>query len=45
MHYLVIHCLHCSFDATKNKLDYYSGKNCMKNLSGFKRTCNKNNQL
>ena len=21
---------HCSFDATKNKLDYYSGKNCMK---------------
>ena len=19
---------HCSFDATKNKLDYYSGKNC-----------------
>ena len=23
---------HCSFDTTKNKLDYYSGKNCMKNL-------------
>ena len=23
---------HCSFDTTKNKLDYYRGKNCMKNL-------------
>ena len=23
---------HCSFDRTKNKLDYYSGKNCMKNF-------------
>ena len=23
---------HCSFDATKNKLDYYGGKNCMKNV-------------
>ena len=23
---------HCSFDATKNKLDYYRGKNCMKNF-------------
>ena len=23
---------HCSFDATKNKLDYYTGKNCMKNI-------------
>ena len=22
---------HCSFDTTKNKLDYYRGKNCMKN--------------
>ena len=22
----------CSFDATKNKLDYYRGKNCMKNF-------------
>ena len=22
---------HCSFDATKNKFDYYRGKNCMKN--------------
>ena len=37
---------HCSFDTTKNKLDYYRGKNCLeKRLSGFKRTCNKNNQL
>ena len=24
---------HCSFDATKNSLDYYRGKNCMKNFS------------
>ena len=23
---------HCSFDATQNKLDYYRGKNCMKNF-------------
>ena len=23
---------HCSFDATKNKLDYYRGKNCMNNF-------------
>ena len=23
----------CSFDATNNKLDYYRGKNCMKNFS------------
>ena len=23
---------HCSFDATKNKLEYYRGKNCMKNF-------------
>ena len=23
---------HCSFDATKNKFDYYRGKNCMKNF-------------
>ena len=23
---------HCSFDATKNKLDYYRRKNCMKNI-------------
>ena len=22
----------CSFDATKNKLDYYRSKNCMKNV-------------
>ena len=24
---------HCSFDTTKNKLDYYKGKNYMRNLS------------
>ena len=30
---------HCSFDATKNKLNYE------KRLFEFKRTCNKNNQL
>ena len=29
MHHLVIH---CSFDKTKNKLDYYRGKDCMKNF-------------
>ena len=23
---------HCSFDTTKDKLDYYRGKNCMKNF-------------
>ena len=23
---------HCSFDRTKNKLDYYRGNNCMKNF-------------
>ena len=23
---------HCSFDTTKNRLDYYTGKNCMKNF-------------
>ena len=23
---------HCSFDTTKNKLDYYRGKGCMKNF-------------
>ena len=23
---------HCSFDTTKNSLDYYKGKNCMKNF-------------
>ena len=37
---------HCSFDATKNKLDYYRGKNFIKRLfSRLKRTCKKNNQL
>ena len=24
---------HCSFDATKNKLDYYRGEECIKNFS------------
>ena len=24
--------MHCSFDTTKNKLDYYRGKNCMRNF-------------
>ena len=24
--------IHCSFDTTKNKPDYYRGKNCMKNF-------------
>ena len=24
---------HCSFDVTKNKLDFYRGKSCMKNFS------------
>ena len=23
---------HCSFDTTKNKLDYYGGKNCIENF-------------
>ena len=23
---------HCSFDTTKNKLDYYRSKNCMRNF-------------
>ena len=23
---------HCSFDTTKNKFDYYRGKNCMRNF-------------
>ena len=32
----------CSFDATKNKLNYRN-KNSMKNLFGFKRVWNKNN--
>ena len=34
---------HCSFDKTKNKLDHYRGKNCMKNFCLDLRTCNKNN--
>ena len=33
MHLLVILLLtHCSFYTTKNKFDYYGGKNCMKNF-------------
>ena len=24
--------IHCSFDTTKNKLDYYRGENCMKSF-------------
>ena len=26
---------HCSFDTTKNKLDYYGGKNCMNCMKNF----------
>ena len=29
---------HCSFDKTKNKLDYYRGKDCMKKFSKDLRT-------
>ena len=36
--------MHCSFDTTKNKLDYYRGSNCMKNFCLNLRECNKNNQ-
>ena len=34
MHHLVIHCLRTvqKKNKTKNKLDYYRGKNCMKNF-------------
>ena len=33
MHHLVIHCLHTvHLIQPKNKLDYYRGKNCMKNF-------------
>ena len=34
MHLLVTHCLHIvyTFDTTKNKPDYYRGKNCMQNF-------------
>ena len=36
--------MHCSFDATENKLDCYRGKDCIERfLQGFKRVCNKNN--
>ena len=35
---------HCSFDTTKNKLDYYCMKKLYEKLSfRLKRTCNKNN--
>ena len=30
--------MHCSFDKTKNKLDYYRGKDCMKKFSKDLRT-------
>ena len=30
---------HCSFDVTKNNLDYYRGKNCMKNFCLDLREC------
>ena len=46
IHPLVIHCLHnLHLIQQKNKLDYYRGKNCMKNFCLDLRTCNKNNQL
>ena len=34
---------HCSFDKTKNKLDYYRGKDYEKVLQRFKRTRYQNN--
>ena len=34
---------HFTFDTTKNKLDYYRGKDCMKNFC--KKACNRNNKL
>ena len=37
---------HCSFDTTKNKLDYYRGKKVYeKLLFRLKKTCNKINLL
>ena len=37
---------HCSFDESKNKLNYYRGDDCMENfLQRFKRTLYKNNKL
>ena len=30
--------MHCSFDKTKNKLDYYRGKDCMKKFCKDLRT-------
>ena len=37
---------HCSFDTTKNNLDYYRGKNCMKNFClDLREHATKNNEL
>ena len=37
---------HCSFDATKNKLDCYRGHDCMKKVcKDLKEHATKNNQL
>ena len=37
---------YCSFDAAKNKLDYYRGKDCVKNFcKDLKGAHNKNNQI
>ena len=37
---------HCLLDNTKNKRDYYGGKDCVKKiLWGFKKTCYKNNKI
>ena len=43
MQLLVILYLLILHDATKNKLDYYRGYDCMKKFC--KRACSKNNQL
>ena len=29
-HFIWLFIVYCSFDTTKNKFDYYRGKNCMK---------------
>ena len=37
---------YCSFDVAKNKLDYYRGKDCVKNFcKDLKGAHNKNNQI
>ena len=36
---------HCSFDTTKNKLDYYRAKDCMKKCCKDLRTSKENNRL